>query len=200
MDFIDSYINCTMDTLFALKLALAWNEGTKPEFLIITDDDVYLNIEIFRRKLTTLNIGDNNSLYGKQIRKAKIFRPRNGRMRNYDIPEYFLSGANYPDYLSGAAYALPKATWSCLYRQSLRIPYFTMNDVLLTGYAREMCNFSIVSTSTAKNNKEINIWGHNTEEKLLSQFDVQTTLVQHYVSTYEIELIHKLIMTERQIN
>ena len=41
-DFLDSYNNVTLDSIFALKFFHGLR--VKPEYLVIGDDDVYLNI------------------------------------------------------------------------------------------------------------------------------------------------------------
>ena len=44
-DFVDHYTNITLDSLHALKFALGWKWKTKPEYLIISDDDSYINLK-----------------------------------------------------------------------------------------------------------------------------------------------------------
>ena len=43
-DYIDSYLNITLDSVNALKFALGWNWEKEPEFVVIADDDSYINI------------------------------------------------------------------------------------------------------------------------------------------------------------
>lgn len=44
-DYIDTYHNITFDTIHSLKLALGldWS-GSEPDFVIIADDDTYINV------------------------------------------------------------------------------------------------------------------------------------------------------------
>ena len=53
LDFIDSYENVTLDTVFALRLALELDFGPekiRPEFVLIADDDSYISIPRLWRK------------------------------------------------------------------------------------------------------------------------------------------------------
>ena len=52
----------------------------------------------------------------------------------YEVPAYFTSDAMYRDFFSGAGYIMPWWTLSCLYQQSLKLPYFFVEDVFLTGW------------------------------------------------------------------
>ena len=42
-DFIDSYLNITLDTTSILKFALSW-ENLNLDYLVIADDDTYINL------------------------------------------------------------------------------------------------------------------------------------------------------------
>ena len=44
MDFVDSYENVTLDTVSALKFALSWPWEEEPEFVVVGDDDTYVNV------------------------------------------------------------------------------------------------------------------------------------------------------------
>ena len=43
-DFVDHYMNITLDSLHSMKFALGWKWKVEPEFLIISDDDSYINL------------------------------------------------------------------------------------------------------------------------------------------------------------
>ena len=50
-DFVDSYTNVTMDTIFALKFAKSLNGKQRPKHLYIGDDDTYVNVPKLWEKL-----------------------------------------------------------------------------------------------------------------------------------------------------
>lgn len=53
LDFVDSYENVTLDTVFALRLALELDFGApngSPDFVLIADDDSYISIPRLWRK------------------------------------------------------------------------------------------------------------------------------------------------------
>lgn len=43
-DFIDTYSNVTLDSIFALKFVLDWRWDEAPKFVFLGDDDSYVNI------------------------------------------------------------------------------------------------------------------------------------------------------------
>ena len=60
--------------------------------------------------------------------------------RQWDCPTYMFSGNAYPPVLSGPGYIMSRQASRCLYTAALKIPYFHMEDVYITGFAAEMCN------------------------------------------------------------
>ena len=52
----------------------------------------------------------------------------------HEVPAYFTSDARYRDFFSGAGYIMPWWMLSCLYQQGLKLPYFFLEDVFLTGW------------------------------------------------------------------
>ena len=57
-DFHDSYLNITLDTVNALKFALGveWPRTGSPDFVIIADDDTYINLPQLKKMLFQDNI------------------------------------------------------------------------------------------------------------------------------------------------
>lgn len=49
------------------------------------------------------------------------------------------NGTNYPPMLSGSAYVMSRSAVSCLYREALKLPFFHLEDVMVTGFAAEIC-------------------------------------------------------------
>ncbi|XP_059085419.1 lactosylceramide 1,3-N-acetyl-beta-D-glucosaminyltransferase B-like [Tigriopus californicus] len=149
MDFVDDYYNCTLDSIFAMKVAME-NRQIDPDFLIISDDDTYIHLPHIWNLLYNQRALEKTSeaLWGYTIAKAKIPRaPQDQKyVAKWDIPTYLLDGTHYPDYLSGSAYIIPQRSLSCLYESALTTPFFPINDVLITGYLAKMCRLSLISS------------------------------------------------------
>ncbi len=50
------------------------------------------------------------------------------------------NGRRYPEILSGSGYVMSRSAAECLYREGLKLPFFHLEDVLVTGFAAEQCN------------------------------------------------------------
>jgi hypothetical protein len=55
----------------------------------------------------------------------------------YEVPTYFTTEVYYRPFTSGAGYILPWSALTCLYQQSLILPYYFIEDVFLTGWIGE---------------------------------------------------------------
>ena len=49
------------------------------------------------------------------------------------------NGSEYPSMLSGSSYVMSHSAASCLLTEALKLPFFHLEDVLLTGFAAEAC-------------------------------------------------------------
>ena len=58
-------------------------------------------------------------------------------------------GARYPNMVSGSGYVVDADTAQCLFREIFRLPYFHLEDVLVTGFARQACEGARVVDSKA---------------------------------------------------
>ena len=54
-------------------------------------------------------------------------------------PGYMYNGEFYPAMLSGSGYVMSRDAASCLYTEALKLPFFHLEDVLVTGFAAEAC-------------------------------------------------------------
>ena len=93
-----------------------------------TDDDMYINIAqlhdlVSRNKITYL-------LTGALICGAK---PRRDPKDKYYSPYSMYPGDVYPEYVSGTGYLMSYYTASILFKTSLSVPVFHMEDVYITG-------------------------------------------------------------------
>lgn len=54
-------------------------------------------------------------------------------------PKYMYNGQGYPPMLSGSGYVMSRSAANCLYSEALKLPFFHLEDVLVTGFAGEAC-------------------------------------------------------------
>jgi beta-1,3-galactosyltransferase 1 len=48
------------------------------------------------------------------------------------------NGKEYPQMVSGSGYVMTYGAAECVYKEVLKIPFFHLEDVLLTGFARQV--------------------------------------------------------------
>ena len=53
--------------------------------------------------------------------------------KKWVCPRYMYNGKYYPNILSGSGYVMTRYVAKCLYKASLMLPYFHLEDVLVTG-------------------------------------------------------------------
>ena len=73
------------------------------------------------------------------------------------------NGFKYPNYLSGSGYVLSRPSADCIFGKSKRMPYFHLEDIFITGFAREACHikprhhpgFTLTDRGTFDKNKDV---------------------------------------------
>lgn len=128
---VDSYDNLTLKTISALE----WVDTYCPraQFVLKTDDDVFINIEKLFSFVTSLD-PDINTIYGRTAKNWKPVRNRKSK--------YFTSTAQYkpevfPTFTTGPAYVFPGRLSGTLYETALNKIYFKLEDVFTTGLVAE---------------------------------------------------------------
>ena len=63
------------------------------------------------------------------------------------MPYYMYGKLKYPNFVAGVAYYLPLGgnTTSCLYREGSNLDYVFLDDLFITGIAREKCGLHIAN-------------------------------------------------------
>jgi len=128
-DFSDTYYNLTIKSLYMLK----WFHHKcykKVQYLMKVDDDMYVNIPQVQNLVvenTHLNMLTGAIIYGASpMTNGKYYAPP------FMLTE--LQGSTYPNFLSGTAYVMSYTTAELLYRTSLIVPVFHLEDVYVTGF------------------------------------------------------------------
>ncbi|XP_069181535.1 beta-1,3-galactosyltransferase 1 isoform X2 [Procambarus clarkii] len=126
-DFIDSYTNLTLKTVFILK----WVHNNCPgaKFIMKVDDDIFVNVpnlhNYLLNKTTKAPLLTGNLICGA--------RPIHDQWSKWYTPQYMFREGKYPNYLSGTGYVLSTNLVEPLLGAALSTPYFHLEDVFLTG-------------------------------------------------------------------
>ncbi len=142
-DFVDSYANLSIKSLFLLKLA------SSPDFpfsyVLKTDDDVFVNLRSLAREVDRRTEAADAAaaaaaasppsplLLGNLICGAHPIR--DVRNKWYASPHMF-SGKVYPNYLSGTAYLMSASAAGALFRAAMEDSpdgIFNLEDIYVTG-------------------------------------------------------------------
>jgi Galactosyltransferase len=98
-DFVDSYVNLTIKTAFAMKNFLTHFKDSKYFFKI--DDDAFLNVESLYELLKN---APEDSLIGQKESHSIPIRDENHR---WYIPEFLFEEKVFPPYFVGLSYVIP---------------------------------------------------------------------------------------------
>lgn len=101
-DFIDSYVNLTIKTAFAMKNFLNFFKDSTYFFKI--DDDVFLNVKSLYEMLENV---PKNVLIGKVEYNSKAVR---NKLNKWFIPKFLFKDECFPDYIHGPGYLIPGLT------------------------------------------------------------------------------------------
>jgi Galactosyltransferase len=100
-DFVDSYMNLTIKTAFALKHFVMHFEHSK--FFFKIDDDVFLNVESLYKYLKDEDV-PSEAIIGNL--GASVY-PHRDRESKWYIPHWLYGGDTFPEYIDGPAYLIP---------------------------------------------------------------------------------------------
>ncbi|KAK7028960.1 Beta-1,3-galactosyltransferase 1 [Halocaridina rubra] len=127
-DFIDSYTNLTLKTVFMLK----WVHHNCPtvKFVMKVDDDIFVNALNLELSLLNETIARTPLLLGSLICGA---RPIHDQWSKWYTPKYMFREGKYPNYLSGTGYVVSGDIIEPLLKAALSTEYFHLEDVFLTG-------------------------------------------------------------------
>lgn len=100
-DFVDSYMNLTLKTAFALKHSARLFPTSK--YFLKIDDDVLLNVDSLHKYLRNEN-SPKNAIIG---RKGLSTSPHRDRGNKWYLPRWLWQPDSFPPYIDGPAYLIP---------------------------------------------------------------------------------------------
>jgi hypothetical protein len=183
-NFIDAYRNMTYKHVMALKW-FKYYCHRKPNFLLKTDDDVFVNTPFLYRSLENL-ILENQTIIVDSQKKLPLFlapknlilckKSENLKALRYEVkwkvtyeeynPEY------YPPYCLGYAILYTADVVDQLYKKAQEAKYFWIDDVFVTGIVANELNISVTDGGDyflTKNQME-DILANDNEKELKLEF------------------------------
>ena len=123
-DFVDSYNNLTLKTMMAFRWASTYCQ--KAEFIMKTDDDMFINVNGLLHALDSHKDILQRSVGGFCVVSANVIRDSGSKwyvsMRMY--PQ-----RTFPGYCSGTGYVTSMAVTQKVFQISPNIPFFHLEDV-----------------------------------------------------------------------
>ncbi|XP_074649174.1 beta-1,3-galactosyltransferase 1-like [Tubulanus polymorphus] len=135
-DFYDSYVNLTLKSIMALKLA---RNCSGARFLMKCDDDMFVNIHDLMKYLETKEKQLNNSIVGHILSGGPVMR-----IGKWAVPKSSFPFSKYPRYVSGNAYVMSLEVASILYDVSLHVAIFNIEDAYITGVCAKIAKIQLV--------------------------------------------------------
>ncbi|XP_041372015.1 beta-1,3-galactosyltransferase 1-like [Gigantopelta aegis] len=125
-DFVDSYQNLSIKSVVLLNWAKTYCAGSR--FVLKADDDMYVNVPNLLKDLVKMT--PPKFIMGHIFQGAK---PIQDKRSKWYTPLNAFSEKVYPKYVSGTTYAMTTNSAADLYKASLEIKTFWLEDVYITG-------------------------------------------------------------------
>jgi len=183
--FLDSYANLTVKSVMLLKwFSQTCDSGPRgPQYVLKTDDDMYINLP----KLWELAQANKKPqlLMGSLICNAV---PIKDPYNKWYVPQYMFGERHYPAYLSGTGYLMSRKTISSLYRASLTLPLFHLEDIYITGLLARQANI-----------RPLDNIGFSYIRRKLNSCLFRQTISTHHVKHAEMRAIYQKLVTSKDI-
>lgn len=127
-DFVDSYRNLSLKSVALLKWVTVYCNASR--FVLKADDDMYINIPNLVTAMKIEALKQDSFIMGHMFEGVKPVQDKKSKW--YTPLEHF-SETLYPMYTSGTAYCMTTTAALQLYRASVYVPVFWLEDVYVTG-------------------------------------------------------------------
>ncbi|XP_055866652.1 beta-1,3-galactosyltransferase 1-like isoform X1 [Biomphalaria glabrata] len=177
-DYVDHYNNLSLKSVSILK----WVSLKCPEsqFLLKVDDDMYINVPVLIKSLDDISKSkgkDYPFVVGHVFQGARPIRSTSSK---WYTPVTVFNETVYPKYTSGTSYAMTTSAAKLLYKASLEVPVFWLEDVYVTGLCARKANVEVIHN---------NLFYFDKREASGCSF--QNQISGHRYTATEIERIHK---------
>jgi len=119
------------------------------DYILKADDDVFVNVFNLQRRIFELHVTGFRS---KLVLCRVWYRAPVARDGKWAILHGDLSVSEYPDYCAGLAYIQTGDVALALYRMSLRVSFFWIDDVYVTGHLIKALGGQVKLTNAAATN------------------------------------------------
>lgn len=147
-NFFDTYQNMTYKHVMAFK----WFLYNCPEvnYLLKTDDDVFVNTPLLYDVLEQVSNQSRETKPGQLLICTEINRPKVKRSfrSKWHISFKAYQEKYYPNYCSGFSILYSADVVFQIYNQTQNLPYFWIDDVQVTGFARSQLNITITPSDS----------------------------------------------------
>lgn len=148
MKHLDTYHNLTMKVLLSLKWADTYCSHS--QFVMKTDDDMYIDLSLFMNYFARPLISrdyDEKAVFGFLASKYPVIR-KNNTLRPWFVPERVYKRPapfkdKYPTFTSGVMYIFTGSALHDIVVQAEKLlPALYVEDVFLTGFVAQYANVS----------------------------------------------------------
>mgnify|MGYP001800962519 FL=1 len=179
-DFIDSYENLTIKSLFLLKWAS--ENCASAKYIFKLDDDVYAVLEDirFHLKMNHVNFSPYTILGSIFNGAVPILDSKNKwHVKNFHE-------AVFPRYVSGTAYIISQKLLRPLFQAGVNLPFVRLEDVFVTGISARATKLDI-SYVAAPGFQYMN----SVDNANLARTDFHSQRTIHGLDTEHIQFLHK---------
>lgn len=146
-DFIDTYNNLTLKSMFMLKYAQSLSTSIK--YLMKVDDDSYINLRRLSEYVTIIDkrcsqkcivghvLGPNSPVIRPKFVQGEVREEFTGK---WVVPYYIYNQETFPNAVSGSGYIISQDMISCMFKSGLGIPFLNLEDVFITGLSASKCH------------------------------------------------------------
>jgi len=151
-DFIDSYTNLTLKSVFMLKWVV--NHCSSVPFVMKTDDDMLINIRGLLKELTNSTYNPSQPMIIGRIQTgSKPFRSKSSK---WYLPSWLYQGKYLPTFASGTGYVMTQRAVADVYSNSLDVPIIPLEDVFITGLvASRNLNIPLIDVPRIHNDRPL---------------------------------------------
>jgi beta-1,3-galactosyltransferase 1 len=128
-DFIDSYHNLTLKSLFMFKWTMNWCSSVP--FVLKTDDDMLINVRGLLQELENSKYKLSQPLIIGRIQAGST--PYRQKSSKWYLPHWLYEGTIFPMFASGTGYVMTQEAVCEVFSNALDTPLLPLEDVFLTG-------------------------------------------------------------------
>ena len=139
-NYIDSYRNLTLKVQHGMSWAL---ENCRPQYLLKTDDDCFVNSKLFTKFLTTQNTKRTGLYAGYSLKKLDVVRDKKSK---WYVSRESYQPSQFPNYASGVGYVISLDVLQSIVTTAKFIIPFAAEDAY-TGLLAESADIPLLDSA-----------------------------------------------------